>query len=84
MESRFLNMLHKKRDKTGKNEFDGQYIKTCPFCGSRVKYTTLVTGMKMFFCNNYKECGAVVSFNTPECNVTQKDFEGIKAWNRRY
>ena len=81
MEGEVLNMLHKKRDKTGKNEFDGQYIKTCPFCGSRVKYMTFVTGMKMFFCNG---CGAVVSFNTPECNVPQNDFGRIKAWNRRY
>lgn len=56
-------------------------LKKCPFCGSNVTLMTLFTGMKMFYCKNYKDCGAVVSFDNPKCNVS--DAAKINAWNRR-
>lgn len=56
-------------------------IKKCPFCGSAVTFMTIITGMKMFYCKNYRECGAVVSFDNPRCNLS--DRAKIEAWNRR-
>ena len=58
-------------------------LKPCPFCGSEVVYMTLFTGMKMFYCKNHKDCGAVVSFDNPACNRSRADMERISAWNRR-
>lgn len=58
-------------------------LKRCPFCGSEVVYMTLFTGMKMFYCKNYKECGAVVSFDNPVCNIKGNDRARVDAWNRR-
>lgn len=57
-------------------------IKRCPFCGSEVSFMNLMTPMKMFYCTNYKECGAVVSFNNVACDLGG-DAPKIKAWNRR-
>lgn len=56
-------------------------IKNCPFCGSPVDFMTLVTGLKMFYCKNYKNCGAIVSFDNPEANRLDK--AKIECWNRR-
>lgn len=58
-------------------------IKRCPFCGSEVEYMTLFTGLKMFYCKNYSKCGAVVSFDNPQCNMMANDKARVKAWNRR-
>lgn len=57
-------------------------LKPCPFCGSRVEFMNLFTPMKMFYCTNYKDCGAVVSFDNPRCNEGD-DASKISAWNRR-
>ena len=56
-------------------------IKSCPFCGSQVDFMTLVTGLKMFYCNNYQECGAIVSFDNPAANNFDK--AKIECWTRR-
>ena len=29
-------------------------LKPCPFCGSEVTYMTMITGVKMFYCKNYR------------------------------
>ena len=57
-------------------------LKKCPFCGSNVVLMTLFTGIKMFYCKNYDECGAVVSFDNPKCN-SDNDKAKIESWNRR-
>ncbi|MBQ1790017.1 MAG: Lar family restriction alleviation protein, partial [Oscillospiraceae bacterium] len=44
-------------------------LKACPFCGSKVTLMNLRLPIKMFYCNNYRECGAVVSFNNNKCNL---------------
>lgn len=64
--------------KANKNE----ELKPCPFCGAKVSYMNIVTPIKMFYCTNYKECGAVVSFDNAACN-TPADAPKIRAWNRR-
>ncbi len=33
-------------------------IKNCPFCGSKVELMNLATPIRMFYCTNYRECGA--------------------------
>lgn len=58
-------------------------LKPCPFCGGKVTLMTLMTGINMFYCKNYKYCGAVVSFDNPVCNREKGDSGKIKAWNRR-
>ena len=58
-------------------------IKRCPFCGNKVQYMTLFTGIKMFYCMNTISCGAVVSFDNPACNNPYNDKARIDAWNRR-
>jgi len=57
-------------------------LKPCPFCGGKVEYMTIFSGMKMFYCKNYNTCGAVVSFDNPACNMGG-DKEKTDAWNRR-
>lgn len=57
-------------------------IKNCPFCGGKVELMSLMTSMKMFYCTDYKNCGAVVSFDNPSCNYGG-DRKKIEAWNRR-
>lgn len=56
-------------------------IKACPFCGGRVSFMHLAFHMKMFYCLNYEKCGAVVSFDNPAAN--RSDRWKIRAWNRR-
>ena len=58
-----------------------ELIKACPFCGSKVDFMTLMTGLKMFYCKNYRDCGAVVSFDNPAANHFDK--AKVKCWNRR-
>lgn len=58
-------------------------LKPCPFCGGRVTLMNLVTPIKMFYCTNYKDCGAVVSFDNDVCNLEAGDRHKIRAWNRR-
>ena len=53
-------------------------LRKCPFCGSEVGFMTL---MKMFYCKNYKDCGAIVSFDNPAANNFDK--AKIECWNRR-
>ena len=48
--------------------------KPCPFCGSGVVCIRLVSGAKVFYCKNSKDCGAVVSFENQACS---------NPWNRR-
>lgn len=56
-------------------------IKSCPFCGSKVDFMTLMTGLKMFYCKNYRDCGAIVSFDNPAAN--RFDQAKIECFNRR-
>lgn len=56
-------------------------LKHCPFCGSKVDFMTIMTGLKMFYCKNYRECGAIVSFDNPAANSF--DQAKIDCWNRR-
>lgn len=58
-------------------------IKTCPFCGSEVTLMHLVTPIDMFYCNNHRECGAVVSFNNDLCDREAGNRHKIRCWNRR-
>lgn len=59
-------------------------LKPCPFCGGRVELMNLMTPIKMFYCLNYQDCGAVVSFDNPKCNIGDRDDQRkIRAWNRR-
>lgn len=58
-------------------------LKSCPFCGGKVELMTLLTGVKMFYCRNYYGCGAIVSFNTPDCDREKGDGNKIRHWNRR-
>lgn len=58
-----------------------EHIKNCPFCGSKVDFMTIMTGLKMFYCKNYKDCGAIVSFDNPEANRFDK--AKVECWNRR-
>ena len=58
-------------------------LKACPFCGSKVTLMNLTLPIKMFYCNNYRECGAVVSFNNNKCNLEKGDYYKIQCWNRR-
>lgn len=58
-------------------------LKSCPFCGGRVELMNLITPISMFYCLNYTECGAVVSFNNPACDREKGDDAKVKAWNRR-
>lgn len=58
-------------------------IKTCPFCGSEVTLMHLITPIDMFYCKNYKECGAVVSFNNDLCDREAGNRHKIRCWNRR-
>ena len=62
---------------------DFNVLKPCPFCGGKVELMNLFTPLKMFYCLNYKECGAVVSFNNPKCDHEKGDVQKIRAWNRR-
>lgn len=56
-------------------------LKRCPFCGAEVTFMNLITPIKMFYCQNYRDCGAVVSFDNPYANRWDK--AKIKAWNSR-
>lgn len=58
-------------------------LKRCPFCGSEVVLMNLFSSMKMFYCKNHRDCGAVVSFDNKECNTERGDAAKIRAWNRR-
>jgi hypothetical protein len=58
-------------------------LKPCPFCGGKVELMSLMTPIEMFYCLNYKECGAVVSFNNEICNREAGNKHKIRAWNRR-
>lgn len=58
-------------------------IKKCPFCGSVVDLMGLMTGLKMFYCRNHIGCGAIVSFDTSDCNLEKGDANKIRHWNRR-
>ena len=53
----------------------------CPFCGSKVDFMTIMTGLKMFYCKNYQNCGAIVSFDNPAAN--RSDQAKIECFNRR-
>lgn len=56
-------------------------LKKCPFCGGPVEFMSLRVPINMFYCKNYKECGAIVSFDNPYAN--RFDAAKIEAWNRR-
>ena len=58
-------------------------IKTCPFCGSEVTLMQLATPIDMFYCNNHRECGAVVSFNNDLCDREAGNRHKVRCWNRR-
>ena len=58
-------------------------LKPCPFCGSKVELMNLATPIRMFYCTNFKGCGAVVSFNNDICDREAGDKHKIRAWNRR-
>ena len=44
---------------------DKQELKACPFCGSKVNVVGGIGGIQMFTCVNFRDCGAVMSFNNP-------------------
>lgn len=58
-------------------------IKECPFCGGEVSLMSLTLPIRMFYCKNYKTCGAVVSFDNPTANKEKGDQHKIECWNRR-
>lgn len=67
----------------GRSNAEKDFIKPCPFCGSEVYLTNLLTPMKMFYCRNREGCGAIVSFWTDACNWEKGTENKLKAWNRR-
>ena len=58
-------------------------LKKCPFCGSEAELMTLFSDMKMFCCTNLHGCGAIVSFNTKDCDLEVGDDNKIRHWNKR-
>lgn len=58
-------------------------LKPCPFCGGKVEFMNLFSPIPMFYCLNYTECGAVVSFDNDVCNREAGHRHKIKKWNRR-
>lgn len=58
-------------------------IAPCPFCGGKMELMSLMTPIKMFYCLNYWECGAAVSFNNPKCDGERDDKHKIACFNRR-
>jgi len=44
---------------------------------------SLTLPIRMFYCKNYKTCGAVVSFDNPTANKEKGDQHKIECWNRR-
>ena len=58
-------------------------LKPCPFCGGKVELMNLFTPIPMFYCMNTQTCGAVVSFDNPQCNHDKWNKFKVMAWNRR-
>lgn len=47
-------------------------LNTCPFCGAKVHEAEGIAGLLFFTCTNYKDCGAIVSFDNKRCNMNPK------------
>lgn len=58
-------------------------LKPCPFCGGKVELMNLYTPIPMFYCTNFRECGAIVSFDNDICNRELGDKHKIRRFNRR-
>ena len=43
-------------------------LKPCPFCGGKVREAVGINGLKFFCCTDYKNCGAVISFDQKLAN----------------
>lgn len=54
-------------------------LELCPFCGGKVKILIGVYEMYFFKCS---DCGAVVSFDSKECNNDPKT--AVDKWNTRF
>lgn len=55
-------------------------LKSCPFCGKKVRCALINGGFHFFKCKN-PHCGAVVSFDNDFYNADEKTL--VAAWNRR-
>lgn len=53
-------------------------LKSCPFCGGKVKVYKGFRGLIFIKCSI---CGSVTSFDNDQCNA--KPYKVIKLWNRR-
>ena len=56
-------------------------LKPCPFCGGKVKEAEGIGGLLFFACMNYKNCGAMISFDSPICNRFPKS--AVIKYNKR-
>ena len=56
-------------------------LKPCPFCGGKVKEAEGIGGLLFFACTNYKNCGAMISFDSPICNRFPKS--AVIKYNKR-
>lgn len=56
-------------------------LKPCPFCGSKVRIAEGIRGLLFFACTNYKNCGAMISFDNDMCNRFPKT--AVMKYNKR-
>ncbi len=56
-------------------------LKPCPFCGGKVSEAIGVMGLRFFTCGNYKECGAIMSFDQKAAN--ENPWKAKIMYNRR-
>lgn len=52
-----------------------------PFCGARADEIETIVGASMIACSNYKDCGALVSFNNADCD--ERGASPVEYFNRR-
>jgi len=43
-------------------------LKRCPFCGGKVAEAEGIGGLLFFSCMNFKDCGAIISFDQALAN----------------
>lgn len=56
-------------------------LKSCPFCGGKVKKRSGFGGIILFECLDKKACGAMISFDSDICNAHPEKAD--ESWNMR-
>ena len=57
-------------------------LKSCPFCGCKVRKRRSFGGIILFECLDKKECGAMVPFDSDICNEHPEKAD--ESWNNRF